>query len=368
MTQVFLLLIMLLLARDIQAMPRLLSEDAPYRKWASLLYTRESARVDSLHPELPLAMGTLAAGQSVTYTFTVTHPASRHTISLHSLTGNADLGVAPGGSETWEESRQGALITDRISLVPERAGNVRELSLRVQAETDCQFVLVVTETDFHLEVTAPSAGNAMKVKAEEQFGDAENLLANLTISNGVSAWYEARVLAPQERLARLAMPSVFMFGPKQTRFFPFAMFKRDDTVTIAVDRSTQSALIYSTCDIVARLIGGGAGLPSSLPDDLLKLVPKLQPFAEVGQLFANGNVAAGVAKLIAIVKTNAEALGALQQFLSRCGIRVATALLRGKIFSGYGAISAMLQGLAVVKSPLKETIMLRTLPNLASAK
>ena len=332
----------------------------------SNLTVKQPSCVDALHPDMPFASGSLKAGQVATYTFPLAAPSNRHTITLHSATGNADLAVSLGGA-SWQ-SAQGPLMTDRVSLTPAQIAKGKDLSLRVEARSDCQFILMVTQTDFHIAVTAPPPGGALQVTVEEQFGDADNLLANVTIANGSSAWYEERISAPKEALARMHLREVSMLGPKQSRLFPWAACKPTDKITVAIDRSSRSALIYTTCDIAARLVSGGRGLSNTLPDDLLELVPKLQPLAEVGSFFARGDAARGAAKLFQVIRTDPQTLTALQQFLSRSGIRISSSVLSGKILSGYGPVSAIVQGLATVKSPKRETIVLRAMPNAEAQK
>lgn len=314
----------------------------------------------------PYAIGTVAIDEMKTYRYAVESSAARHTITLQPVTGNPDLRVwfaEPGNQPCAAQSLQGPLMTDRVSFSPKEMKGKSLITIQVAGSTQSQFILSVTTTEFHVSTPASTGTHALKVRADEQFGDSQNLLTYLSISNQSAAWYEVSIAGTGDLLKRSSVPASFILGPKQTRMFPWVCFTPEDTVSVAVDRTSRTALIYFTCDLTARFVNGGAGLPNTLPDDLQNLIPRMQPLADVGSLFVKGDAIRGSARLVAVVRKDPKTLAALYQFLKRSGLGISQSALSGKLLSGFGPISAMIQGVSSLKSPEREKVALRAVPD-----
>ncbi|MBI3922917.1 MAG: hypothetical protein HY318_15960 [Armatimonadetes bacterium] len=319
----------------------------------------------NVSPEMPYVIGSVQKGERKTYRLPIQNSALRHTATLQPVTGDVDLKVwltdaldkAPDA-----QSQEGPLMTDRVSLTPKALAGRTALTLDVVGRTAGQYLLWVTTTGFHLTSPSRVAGGALRLKVLELFGDADVLLAHVEVTNQSGAWYELSLKPQGEALKKSSPPLRSMLGPQQTVTLSWLPFVADSSLKVSVDRTSKTALIYVACDMTARLVNGGSGLPNSLPKDLNLLVPQLQPLAAVGELFAKGAALQGAARLVAIAKTDPKTFTALHKFLQKSGIGLSQSVLSGKILSGLGPIAAVIQGLSTLKAPEKESLTVAAQP------
>ncbi len=308
---------------------------------------------EPLTTEEPI-VGKVQAGETVQYRLTV--PAGkRGFVTLLPLDGDADLFVLLPPTMPLEKtplkSVGVALQMERVVLPAQKQDS--EAVIVVRGVTATRFFLTASWTTKQVQVS-PAERKVIGVNWQEDAVSSEVVLLALTLQNKSSSWYEVTVKAVGTVAQKAALPKPFMLGPQGQRDLGWVALSSNARLDVTMERTVKADL-FLVADLVSRVVAG-VGLSPEVVVAIDDLLPHLKPLLPVTQALREGDWKRAGATLLTVVRRHPQVLTALHTFLKRAGVHVPRDVLSNKLALGFGAVSAIVTGIAAVKAPEKESI------------
>lgn len=313
---------------------------------------------EPLTPEEPI-VGKVQAGETVQYRLAI--PVGRRGfVMLLPLDGDADLFVLLPPTTPLEKtplkSTNVALQMERVMLPAQRQES--EGVIVVQGVMETRFFLTASWTTKQVQVS-PAERKVIGVNWREDIASNEVMLLSLTLQNKSSSWYEVTVKAVGAIAQKAALPEPFILGPQGQRDLGWIALSPDARLDVTMERTVKADL-FLVADVVSRVVAG-VGLSPEVGAAIDDLLPQLKPLVPVTQALQKGDWKQAGMTLLTVVRNQPQVLTALHTFLKRAGVHVPKDVLGNKLKLGFGAVSAIITGVAAAKAPEREqvTITLR---------
>ncbi len=321
--------------------------------WLLVALTTILADFIPLMPGEPV-VNKVGAGETLQFQAVVPE-GKRATITLVPLNGDADLIVSlisevPTGKATFKSANP-ALQIEWVSI-PKHKKQI-EVKISVLGITETQFVLFLGFTERSVAIE-PRQTSLMEIQWQEVAFADDTFLGALTIANKTATWYEVTIKPLGFEKGKANFPSSFVLGPKGKRYLGWIALTPKSKIMVTFQR-TSKADAFLVADCVSRLVAG-VSISPEVDIAIDDLMPNLRPLLSVAHALREGDWKRASVSLVTILRSNPQTLTALHTFLQRVGVRLPRDVLGNRIASGFGAISAAISVMAVIKLPTQEQV------------